>query len=167
MNKLNTLRTLVLAIILTSTAALMGQQANAQEYSEKGGMNVVAESKIVALASKRLKAGRLDVAKRLYRKALKKTLSKSDRFIAYNDMCALHNIEKKYKKALGYCNKALKIIPANWLALKNRGESHLSLGNYKQAQEDFSLALTTNPGDRQLIINNQLAQSQSIRATNR
>jgi len=63
MNKLNTLRTLVLAIILTSTAALMGQQAIAQEYSEKGGMNVVAESKIVALASKRLKAGRLDVAK--------------------------------------------------------------------------------------------------------
>lgn len=143
MNINKTFRTLFVTMILASATALMGQQAIAQNSNEKGAMTVVAESKTVLLANKRLKAGRLDVAKRLYRSALKKKLGNNDRFTVYNDLCALHNIEKKHKKALGYCNKALNIIPANWLALKNRGDANLSLGNLKLAQEDFAQSQLT------------------------
>lgn len=168
MTKIYTVRTLIFATILTSTFFITGHGALAQQFEAKNQKALfwtIAKSDLVVKARKRLQAGKLEQAQRLYRKSLHTTLRRSDRFAALNDLCVLHNIEKQYEKARGYCSKALKLAPDNWRGFNNRGLAYFGLGNYELARQDFARALSLNPalksGDSQLVLNKHPTQSKT------
>jgi tetratricopeptide (TPR) repeat protein len=80
---------------------------------------------------------------------------------AYNNLgCAIYynqNIAKAHRmdilRARDYLNKALSMDPAFALAYRNRGVTHLLLGEYKKALRDFHIALNLNPYDFSSMVN--------------
>lgn len=148
MTKIFPLMTVVFTLIVTSTFGLSTQTALAQQFSTTTKSTIfwtIAKSDLVAKARTRLEAGKLDQARRLYRKALHTSLRISDRQAVFNDLCVLHNIEKDFDKARGYCTKALKMSPKDWRGFNNRGLAYYGLGQHEKAQEDFAQALALNP----------------------
>ncbi|MCK5373645.1 MAG: tetratricopeptide repeat protein [Alphaproteobacteria bacterium] len=162
MNMIQSIRTLAYAIILTSISFTIGQTANAQQYEVKNQKEIywsIGKSDLVIKAGKRLEAGKLEQARKLYKQSLKTTLRMNDRLIAYINLSVIDNTQKAYENALKYSNKALKIAPDNWLALNNRGTAYFGLGKFEQAKQDYVKAISLQPGDEGLAYNQQLVQS--------
>lgn len=148
MTKILPLMTVVLTLIATSTVGLSTQTAVAQQFSPISKSTIfwtIAKSDLVAKARTRLKAGKLDQARRLYRKALHTSLRRSERYAVFNDLCVLHNMEKDFDKAQGYCTKAVKMSPKDWRGFNNRGLAYYGLGHHDKARQDFAQALALNP----------------------
>ncbi len=162
MTIIQTIRTVAYALLLTSISFTIGQTASAGQYEVKAQKEIywsMGKSDLVVKAGKKLEAGKLDQARRLYRQSLKTTLRKNDRFIAYINLSVIHNTQKKYENALKYSNKALKLAPKNWLAFNNKGTAYFGLGKYELAKENFAKAVALNPDDESLQFNIELAQS--------
>jgi len=156
------IRTLAYAIIVSSISVTIGQSVSAAEYEVKNQKEIywsIGKSDLVIKAGKRMEAGKLDQARRLYKQSLKTTLRRNDRFITYINLSVIHNTQKDYDAALKYSNKALNLVPNNWLALNNRGTAHFGLGHYDQAQMDYAKAISLQPNDEGLAYNIKLAQS--------
>lgn len=162
MTIVQTIRTLAYAIIFTSISLTIGQTASTGQFEVKAQKEIywsLGKSDLVIKAGKRLESGKLKQAGRLYRKALKTTLRKNDRFIAYINLSVIHNTQKQYEKGLKYSNKALKLAPNNWLAFNNRGTAYFGLAKYDLAKQDYAKAISLQPGDKGLAYNQHLTQS--------
>ena len=162
MTIIKTITTLAYAIVATSISFTIGQSATAAEFEVKTQKEIywsIGKSDLVIKAGKRLEAGKLDQARRLYLQALKGTLRKSDKFTAYNNLSVIYNTQKNYQKGFASSNKALKLAPDNWLAYNNRGTAQFGLAKYEQAQQDYAKAITLQPNDEGLVYNEKLAQS--------
>lgn len=162
MNKIYTVKAVVLTVILASASFIMGPTASAQQLEVTNQKEIywsIGKSDLVVKAGQRLEANKLKEARRLYRQSLKTTLRKNDRLIAYINLSVIHNTQQDYEKALKYSNRALKLAPRNWLALNNRGTAYFGLGKYDQAQENYTQALSLKPGDEGLAYNAQLTQA--------
>jgi len=162
MTILKMITTVAYAMIVSSLSAPIGSLARAAEYEVKNQKEIywaIGKSDLVVKAGKRLEAGKWDQARRLYKQALNTTLRRNDRFITYINLSVIHNNQKDYDAALKYCNKALKLVPDNWLAYNNRGTAQFGLGKYDLAHQDYVKAITLQPGDEGLAFNERLAQS--------
>ncbi|PCI34385.1 MAG: hypothetical protein COB54_00915 [Alphaproteobacteria bacterium] len=148
MTKIFPLMTVIFTLIVTSTVGLSSQAAQAKQFSTTTKSTIfwtIAKSDLVAKARTRLNAGKLDQARRLYRKALQTTLRISDRQAVFNDLCVLHNIQQDFDKARGYCTKAVKMSPKDWRGFNNRGLAYYGLGQHDKARQDFAQAIALNP----------------------
>ncbi|MGC3972162.1 MAG: tetratricopeptide repeat protein [Pirellulales bacterium] len=65
----------------------------------------------------------------------------------------LHQAEKNHDEAIATIGKVLKTDPANWRALRLRGDAYLSLGKQTEAIDDYKAALKIEPKESGLLNN--------------
>ncbi len=74
------------------------------------------------------------------RDALHQGLKTSHMTQVYSNQCAVLGVQGLYEEALGACDKALELTPANWRALSNRAAINWLAGDKLQAKQDIILA---------------------------
>jgi tetratricopeptide (TPR) repeat protein len=81
-------------------------------------------------------------------KYLKKIIQKDSSFVgAYVNLGFQSNKQGKYKEALGYFDKALRIEKDEPLSLNNRGLTRYYLKDYDGALKDINLSISIYPGN--------------------
>jgi tetratricopeptide (TPR) repeat protein len=66
---------------------------------------------------------------------------------------SIYQNQKKYDLALIRYDHAIALYPDDIQALVNRGEIHLTLGNFQQAAEDLKRAIDLDPGKKDSAAN--------------
>lgn len=141
------------------TAGAMALSALAPAIASAGDVDP-GESRLIAAGQMALEQGKTDFAIRLLRAGVRETMKPDLRAAGHASLCAAYNVAEEPRKALRYCDKALRLDSENWKALNDRGLAHLALGHPQAAAADFDRALSLNPDDKEIAANLRHAQSQ-------
>ena len=68
-------------------------------------------------------------------------------------MAVVHHSQKNHAETIAITDKMLKTDPANWRALRLRGDAYLSQGNQASAIKDYDAALKVEPKEPGLLNN--------------
>ena len=68
-------------------------------------------------------------------------------------MAVVHHSQKNHAETIAITDKLLKADPANWRALRLRGDAYLSQGNQASAIKDYDAALKVEPKEPGLLNN--------------
>ncbi len=82
-------------------------------------------------------------------------LSKVSRFMAtiYNNRCSIYCDNKKFNKARGDCETAIKISPQYWRAYNNLGNIYKNLNEYDLGIKSFNKAVELKPNQGDILRN--------------
>ena len=124
---------------------------------------IVSQNTALKRARSALQKGRFVKAIRLYERVLKKGASSDGLLWAYNDLCVAHYLQTELDKALGYCNKAIKLAPNKWISYNTRGNILVSSGFYTEATVSYKKALKLYPSSDIISKNLDLALAQEAK----
>ncbi|MBW3002500.1 protein kinase [Candidatus Woesearchaeota archaeon] len=77
----------------------------------------------------------------------------------YTNLSVCYMRDNNFQKAVAVCDEALRISPQNALVHRNKGESLMYLGRYRQAEQSLSAATVHGEYDAHLILADNLVRA--------
>lgn len=97
------------------------------------------------LAEQAMRAGELDRASKLFRRATKGSLGSETLLAAYNNLCAVDLARGALEDAEKACTRAIGKNRLYWRAYVNRGHVRAAMGNQELAVADLQKAIKLKP----------------------
>jgi len=97
------------------------------------------------LADQAMRAGELDRASKLFRRAIRGSLSSETLLAAYNNLCAVDLARGDLEDAEKACTRAIGENRLYWRAYVNRGHVRAAMGKKELAVADIQKAIKLKP----------------------
>jgi len=97
------------------------------------------------LADQAMRAGELDRASSLFKRAIRGSLRGETLLAAYNNLCAVDLARGAYKDAERACSGAIGERRTYWRAYVNRGHARAAMGEQELALKDLHKAIKLKP----------------------
>lgn len=133
--------TKAIALAVSVTFVGLAAPAEAQVFYMNKNTNYVQ-------ADKAMRAGDLDKASRLFKRAIKGSLHGEQLLAAYNNLCAVDLARGALKSAEKACSGAIAENRLYWRAYVNRGHVRSAMGQQDLALKDLQKALKLKPNSK-------------------
>jgi tetratricopeptide (TPR) repeat protein len=105
----------------------------------------------LVLGAQALEAGRAREGISLTLAGLARVSESREAAAAHSNLCAGYAMLQQWDEALGHCNRALELDPANWRSWNNRAAVFVARGEYERAISDVNSGLRIAPDSAVLL----------------